>query len=110
MSSQSVEKLQKELERVKDRGVALKRRTDQQAKVVQRDGTAVIAAYAYGAWAKDRRANNQTLPTMFGLDPEIAAAGVAYIAGMVLDGEAAELAHDAGLGIACGYAMKKAST
>lgn len=108
--STGIEKYKEELVRVKASARSVKERANASAKAMQRDGVSAVAAYAYGAWRKSRRTANQQMPTFFDLDPELAATLVLYAAGMTLDGEAGELAHDAALGIACGYAMQKAST
>ena len=108
--SNGLARIETKLQAAESKLQSVRRSANVKAKAVQRDATAMAAAYVYGAWSKDRRANSQALPTFFGLDPEVAATLVLYAGGMALDGEAAELAHDAALGIACGYARKKAST
>jgi hypothetical protein len=106
----SIEKYKEEINKLRAKSAGVRARANAAAKGMQRDAVAAAAAYGYGAWSKSRRTANQTLPTFFDLDPELAAVLVLYVGGMTLDGEAGELAHDAALGIACGYAMKKAST
>jgi hypothetical protein len=110
MSTNSIEKYKEEVVALKAKASSVRKSANAQAKAMQRDGIAAAAAYAYGAWSKSRRTANQAMPTFFDLDPELAATLVLYAGGMVLDGEAGEVAHDAALGIVCGYAMKKAST
>ena len=108
--SSGIEKYKEELVKLRARSAGIKQRANAAAKGMQRDAVSAASAYAYGAWSKSRRTANQAMPTFFDLDPELAATLALYAAGMALDGEAGELCHDAALGIACGYAMKKAST
>lgn len=109
MSSNALQRAQDELARLKSRTSAARERASRSAKVMQRDAVAVVAAYGYGALKKDRQRTNQQMPTVLGLDPEVTAVVVLYGIGHFADGEIAEFAHDAALGIACGAAMKKAS-
>ena len=109
MSSSALVKAQEELARFKSRSANARERAARSAKVMQRDAVAVVAAYGYGAIKKDRQRANQQMPTVFGLDPEVTAVIGLYAVGHFADGDIAEFAHDAALGIACGAAMKKAS-
>ena len=108
MSSSALVKAQDEIARLKSRTASARERANKSAKTLQRDGVAVLAAYGFGALKKDRTRTNTPMPTVMGLDPEIAAVGALYIVGHFADGAMGEFAHDAALGIACGAAMQKA--
>lgn len=108
MASTALVKAQEELAKVKARMSGARERANRSSKMIQRDATAVGGAYAYGSIKKDRQRAGQTMPTLFGLDPEVTAVGVLYAVGHFADGELGELAHDIALGVACGKAFVKA--
>jgi hypothetical protein len=108
--SAGIERYREEIVKLKAKSAGVRAKANAAAKGMQRDAVSAASAYAYGAWKKSRRNASQAMPTFFELDPELAATLTLYAAGMALDGEAGELCHDAALGIACGYAMAKAST
>lgn len=107
MAETALEKTKGELEKMKERARAVRARAEKSAKTVQRDATSVAAAYLYGSMKKERRRTNTAMPTVGGLEPEVAATLVLYAGSHFADGMLAEVAHDAAVGVACGYAFTK---
>ena len=110
MSTAALDRAQEKIQRLEARASGLKDRADEAARRIRRDMVSVGGAYAYGAWTKTYRQRHEAVPTVLGLDPELAVVAALYLAGEFLDGEAAEMAHDVAIGVACGSAMQKAQS
>jgi UDP-N-acetyl-D-mannosaminuronic acid transferase (WecB/TagA/CpsF family) len=99
-----MERYRAEIDSLRRVAGAAKQKANAAAASLQRDAVAVVAAAAYGAMRK-----NDTIPeTIGGIDADIVAIGVLYAVGQLASGTAADVAHDASVGIAAGIAYNRA--
>lgn len=108
MASTALVKAQQEIANLKTRASGVRERATASAKQMQRDATAVVSAYAFGAYKRDRMRAGQPMVAVLGLDTETTIVGGLYLLSHFGSGTIAEVAHDAALGIACGAAFTKA--
>lgn len=104
MAAQGLQRYQSEIESLRRAAGAARQKAAMAAASLQRDAVAVVAAASYGALRK----NNTIGATIGGIDSDIVAIGVLYAVGQVASGTAAEVAHDAAVGIASGIAYNRA--
>lgn len=93
-----------EIETLRRAAAGARAKAQQAAASLQRDAVAVVAAASYGALRK----NGTVGPTIGGIDSDIVAVGVLYAVGQLASGTAADVAHDASVGIAAGIAYNRA--
>jgi hypothetical protein len=102
--AQAMERYRSEIDALRRAAGAARAKAQQAAASLQRDAVAVVAAASYGALRK-----NETIgDTIGGIDSDIVAIGVLYAVGQLASGTAAEVAHDASVGIAAGIAYQRA--
>lgn len=107
MSSAALTRREEEIASLRSRLSGIRRAAENESRSLQGKAVKAVSAFAWGAYQADRQRQNQAVPTVLGLDAEIAWGVGLYAAAKLTDGRAGELMEDASESLLTIYAYKR---
>jgi len=107
MSNAAITRRDEEISTLRSRMSGIRRAAEAESRSLQGKAVQAVTAFAWGAYQAERTRQNQTVPTVLGLDAEIAWGVGLYAAAKLTDGRAGELLEDSSQALLTVYAYKR---